>query len=149
MSPGPDRRAWLRHGLTVAGLLAASGLLPRLARAQASADWSEIVQALGGSLPVESAAVSISGPAIADDGASVPLGASTTLAGVTRLLILAQHSPATLVARFDLSPSVAANFALRAKLTASSEVYAVALLADGRACYARRFIEVTQGACGA
>jgi len=54
-----------------------------------------------------------------------------------------------LVALFQVSPSVEPAFSLRAKLAQSSAVYAVALMDDGRALYARREVRVTLGSCGA
>jgi sulfur-oxidizing protein SoxY len=48
-----------------------------------------------------------------------------------------------------VSPSIEPAFSIRAKLAQSSDVYAVALMDDGRALYARRQVRVTLGSCGA
>ena len=61
------------------------------------------MKALGTSGPAESKDVSITGPDIAENGAVVPVGAATTLAGAKRLLLLVEKNPAMLAAAFDLS----------------------------------------------
>ena len=46
------------------------------------------------------------------------------------------------------SPEVEANFATRAKMGQSSDVYAVAVTTDGKALYAKKEVKVTLGGCG-
>jgi sulfur-oxidizing protein SoxY len=53
----------------------------------------ELMKALGASAPVESKDVTITGPDIAENGAVVPIGASTTLPGVKRILLLVEKNP--------------------------------------------------------
>jgi len=43
---------------------------------------------------------------------------------------------------------VDANFTTRSKMGQSSDVYAVALMADGKALYAKKEVKVTLGGCG-
>ena len=152
-----SRRDMLIESARVAALLAAAGVLPGLARAQA-AGWAsaafeaknmaEAVKALGASAPVESKDVTITGPDIAENGAVVPVAASTTAAGAKRLLILVEKNPAVLSAVFDISEAVEPNFSTRVKMGQSSNVYAVALTGDGKALYAVKEIKVTLGGCG-
>ena len=149
-----NRPSMLRRGITVTSLLALTGLLPALTRAwQASAfdadRVSDVLAALGGSAPVESPLLRLSCPDVAENGASVPLGISTSLAGISTLMLLVEDNPNPLVALFKPLQGVEADFSLQAKLTRSSAVYAVALMADGRAYFSRRRVEVAQGACGA
>lgn len=150
----PNRRSMLQHSASVAGLLALTGLWPRLSRAYQSAAFEAnqidaVLAALGGQAPVESRQILLSGPDSAENGASVPLGVSSSLADISLLLLLVEKNPTVLAALFRPSPAVEANFALRVKLVESSAVYAVALTTDGQACFARKTIQVTQGACGA
>ena len=150
----PTRRSMLKHSATVAGLLALTGLFPSLSRAYQSAAFEAgqldaALAALGSRAPVESRQVVLSGPDFAENGASVPLGVSSALADISLLLILVEKNPTVLAALFRPSPAVQANFALRVKLVESSEVYAVALTTGGQACFARKTVQVTQGACGA
>jgi sulfur-oxidizing protein SoxY len=143
----------LQRSLAVAGMLATTGLFPELAHAYNNAAFQaktvqDAIKALGGSAPVESKDVTISGPDIAENGAVVPLGVKTTLAGVTKLLILVEKNPSTLVAVFNTSDAVESDFATRSKMGQSSDVYAVALTADGKAFFAKKEVKVTLGGCG-
>ena len=150
----PDRRSMLKHSATVAGLLALTGLWPCRSWAYQSAAFEAsrldaALAALGGQAPVESRQMVLSGPDFAENGASVPLGVSSALADISLLLILVEKNPTVLAALFRPSPAVQADFALRVKLVESSEVYAVAITPAGQACFARKTVQVTQGACGA
>jgi sulfur-oxidizing protein SoxY len=108
----------------------------------------DAVKAAGGAGLAESKDVAITAPDIAENGAVVPLGASTTLAGVKQLLILVEKNPASLVAMFHVNDSIEANFLTRAKMGQSSDVYAVAIMADGKAFFAKKEVKVTLGGCG-
>jgi sulfur-oxidizing protein SoxY len=149
-----NRREMLARSAGVAGLLAGLGLLPASAQAawpQAAFDaktLADAVKALGAAAPVESKDVTLTGPDIAENGAVVPVAVATTLAGVKRLLVLIEKNPNTLAAAFDVSDAVEANFSTRVKMGQSSNVYAVAITADGRALYAAKEIKVTLGGCG-
>ena len=148
------RREVLGHSAKVVGLMAAAGLLP----AAAQAAWNEaafkgktlaeVVAAMGGSAPAESKDVTITGPDIAENGAVVPVGASSTLPGVKRLMLLVEKNPSALAASFDITDKVEANVSTRVKMGQSSNVYAVAMLADGKVAYAVKEIKVTLGGCG-
>jgi sulfur-oxidizing protein SoxY len=147
------RRAILKRSATVAGLLATTGLFPQYAFAfnKAAFDAKSIadaVKAFGGSAPVESKDVTLTAPDIAENGAVVPLGVATTLAGVKHMLLLVEKNPSALVAKFDVTPAVDANFATRAKMGQSSDVYAVAIMDDGKALFAKKEVKVTLGGCG-
>jgi sulfur-oxidizing protein SoxY len=151
----PDRRQVLSHGARVAALLAGAGLWPAAARAawnQAAFDAKTVadaVKALGGSPPAESAGVTLNGPDIAENGAAVQVVIASTLPGVKRLLLLVEKNPNALSAVFDLSSdAVEPRIETRVKMNQSSNVYAVAMLADGRVLYARKDIKVTLGGCG-
>jgi sulfur-oxidizing protein SoxY len=103
---------------------------------------------LGADAPAESKDVTIGGPDIAENGAVVPITASTTLTGVKQILILVEKNPSALVARFNVTDSVEANFATRIKMGQSCDVYAVAIMADGKALFAKKEVQVTLGGCG-
>jgi sulfur-oxidizing protein SoxY len=151
------RRDMLTQSATVAGLLAAAGLLPATANAQAAA-WdkaafdakslADVAKAFGAQAPAVNPGISVIGPDIAENGAVVPVGATSTLPGVKRLAILVEKNPNALAAVFDVSDAVEANFNTRVKMGQSSNVFAVALMTDGRALYAQKEIKVTLGGCG-
>jgi sulfur-oxidizing protein SoxY len=70
------------------------------------------------------------------------------LPNVKRVLLLVEKNPSTLVAMFNVSPEVDVNFATRAKMGQSSDVYAVAITNDGKAFFAKKEVKVTLGGCG-
>lgn len=149
-----NRREVLKRSAIVASLLAGTGLFPQYAFAaynKAAFDAksvADVLKALGAGAPTESKDVTISGPDIAENGAVVPLTASTTIAGVKQVLLLVEKNPAALVARYDVTDSVEASFATRSKMGQSSDVYAVAITADGKAFFAKKEVKVTLGGCG-
>jgi sulfur-oxidizing protein SoxY len=147
------RRQTLKQSAVVAGLLASAGY-PQFAQAafnKTAFDAKTVqdaVKAAGGGTIAESKDVTVTAPDIAENGAVVPVGVSTTLAGVKQLLILVEKNPSTLVAMFHVSDAVDANFSTRAKMGQSSDVYAVAIMADGKALFAKKEVKVTLGGCG-
>ena len=147
------RRETLKQSAVVAGLLAGTGLFPQYALAYQKAAFeakslADVLKALGASAPTESKDVTIGGPDIAENGAVVPLGLATTLPNVKHLLILVEKNPSALVAMFNVSDAVEANFATRAKMGQSSDVYAVAITNDGKAFFTKKEVKVTLGGCG-
>jgi sulfur-oxidizing protein SoxY len=149
-----NRREVLSHSATVAGLLATAGLLPTQAQAAFNAaafdvkTMAELVKMLGGSAPVESKDIVVTGPDIAENGAVVPVGVSTSLPGAKRLLLLVEKNPSVLSAMFNVTDAVDANFSTRVKMGQSSNVYAVAMMADGKVLFAGKEVKVTLGGCG-
>ncbi len=148
------RRNLLAQSAKVLALMAGAGLLPQAALAawtQAAFDaktMAEAMKALGGGAPVSSGDVTITGPDIAENGAVVPVGVSTSLPGVKRLAVLVEKNPSALAAVFDVSDAVDANFNTRVKMGQSSNVMAVAIMGDGRVLFAQKEIKVTLGGCG-
>ncbi len=151
------RREMLSRSATLASLLAGVGMLPGLAQAQAAGystaafeakNMAELMKALGAGAPTESKDVTVTGPDIAENGAVVPIGAATSLPGVKRMLMLVEKNPSVLSAIFEVTDAVEANFATRVKMGQSSNVYAVAMMNDGRVLYAVKEVKVTLGGCG-
>jgi sulfur-oxidizing protein SoxY len=152
-----NRRELLSQSAKLAAMLATLSLLPQGAQAQVAGyntaafdakTMADLMKALGGGAPAESKDVTITGPDIAENGAVVPVGASTTLPGVKRLLLLVEKNPTMLSAMFDVTDAVDANFLTRVKMGQSSNVFAVAMMADGKVLYAVKEIKVTLGGCG-
>ena len=153
-----NRREMLSHSAKVAAMLAAVGLLPQVASAQTAGSFNtaafaaktlpEVMKALGAGTPTESKDVTITGPDIAENGAVVPVGAATSLPGVKSLLMLVEKNPAMLIAVFDVTDAIEANISPRVKMGQSSDVYAVAMMNDGKVLFARKEVKVTLGGCG-
>ena len=139
-------------------MLITLGVLPSLTYAQA-ADWNktafdvkkmdELMKALGvPGAPEESKDVSLTGPDIAENGAVVPVGVSSDKPGVKRLLILVEKNPALMAASFEMTDMLEPNVSTRVKMGQTSDVYAVAVMDDGKVLYAKKEIKVTLGGCG-
>ena len=148
-----NRRETLKQSLAVAGLLGATGLFPQFAwafnkSAFEAKNIADAVKSYGGAAPAESKDVTLTAPDIAENGAVVPMAAASTLPGVKHLLVLVEKNPNALVAKFDVSDAIEPNVATRAKMGQTSDVYAVAITADGKAHYAKKEVKVTLGGCG-
>jgi sulfur-oxidizing protein SoxY len=149
-----DRRELLARGAAVTGLLAMAGLLP----ATAQAAWNtaafeaknpaDVYKGLGVAAPTASSEVTLTGPEIAENGAVVPVVVSSTAPDVKRLLILIDKNPNTLAAAFDISDAMEPSVSTRVKMAQTSNVYAVAVKADGKLIFAHKEIKVTLGGCG-
>lgn len=158
------RRALLlqsvQQSLRLAGWLAGLGLLPAGLRAQGleavpvdgrpafqGRSLAAVLQALGSAVPQPDEGVQLEVPDVADNGAVVPVRLASALPGVTRLALLIERNPAMLCALFEPGPRVEPDFSLRVKMAESTDVYAVAWLADGGVRYARRHCTVVLGGC--
>ena len=148
------RREMLAQSATVAGLLASVGMLPATAQAAWTAaafeskTLADAVKALGGAAPVESKDITVTGPDIAENGVVVPVGCSTTLPGVKRMMLMVEKNPSVLASVFDVTDAVDASLTTRVKMGQSSNVFAVAMMGDGKVLYAVKEIKVTLGGCG-
>ena len=148
------RRELLARSAAVAALLGAAGVLP--ARAQAT--WNkaafdaksvdEVIKALGVSKPVESPDLTLTAPDIAENGAVVPIAASTALPGVKRIAFLVDKNPTLLAGVFDFSDAVETSVSSRIKMAQTSNVVAVAITGDGKVLFAQKEVKVTLGGCG-
>lgn len=149
-----NRRETLKQSALVAALLASTGLFPQFAHAAfnkaafEAKNLTDALKVLGAGAPTESKSVTITGPDIAENGAVVPFAVATSLPGVKQMLILVEKNPTALVAIFNMNDSIEANFSTRAKMGQSSDVYAVAIMSDGKALYAKKEVKVTLGGCG-
>ncbi len=148
-----NRRETLKHSAIVAGLLATTGFFPQQALAfnqQAfdSKTLDQAYKALGIAAPTESADVVLTAPDIAENGAVVPFVGATTLPGVKKILFLVEKNPSVLIAQFNVTDSVEPNFSIRSKMGETSNVYAVAVMADGKTLFAKKEVKVTAGGCG-
>ena len=148
------RREMITRSAAVAALLAGAGVLPASAQVAYSKaafegkSADEVIKALGIAKPVESKEIVISAPDIAENGAVVPIGASTALAGVKRIAFLVEKNPTTLAGVFDFTDAVETSVKTRIKMGQTSSVLAVAIMADGNVLFAQKEVKVTLGGCG-
>ena len=147
------RRDALKRSFAVVSLMMSAGMLPELAQAfEKSAfdakNMAEVFKALGLPMPTESKDVGLTAPDIAENGAVVPMTVQTSLPGAKKLLLLVEKNPSPLVAQFMLNPAVDTSFQTRAKMSASCDVYAVAVMDDGKTLFTKKEVKVTLGGCG-
>jgi len=154
------RREVLRTGggASLLALVAAAGWLkPGDALAQGAA-WNkaafethsldETMKALGGGAPAQSKdIVFVSTPDIAENGAVVPVGVSSSIPKTESIAILVEKNPNMLTAVFDIPAGTDPAVSTRIKMGQSSNVYAL-VKADGKYYVASKEIKVTLGGCG-
>ena len=141
-------------GAALMSLLAAAGIITP---GMALADWNktafdaksmaDTLKAIGAASPVDSKDVQVTGPDIAENGAVVPVGVSSTLPNVTMVAILIEKNPNALSATFTLPEGTEANVQTRVKMGQTSNVYAL-VKSDGKFFMATKEIKVTLGGCG-
>jgi sulfur-oxidizing protein SoxY len=137
----------------VIGLMAATGLI---SQAEAST-WNkaafegktldDVLKALGGSAPGKSGAITINAPDIAENGAVVPVGVTTTLPKTQQIAILVEKNPSVLAAQFMMTPDTEPFVASRVKMGQTSNVHAL-VKADGKWFVSTKEVKVTLGGCG-
>ncbi len=151
-----QRRNVLKSGSGAALLtvLAAAGIIkPGIALAEwnkAAFDaksMADTLKAMGVGSPADSKDVQVTGPDIAENGAVVPVGVSSTLPHVTMVAILIEKNPNALAATFTLPEGTEANVQTRVKMGQTSNVYAL-VKSDGKFFMATKEIKVTLGGCG-
>ena len=147
------RRDALKRSFAVVSLMMGAGMLPELAHAFEKSAFdaktmAEVFKALGLFMPTESKDVTLTAPDIAENGAVVPMTVQTSLPDVKKLLLLVEKNPSPLIAQFMLNPALEASFQTRAKMSASCDVYAVAVMDDGKTLFTKKEVKVTLGGCG-
>ena len=145
-----------RHILQALASLPAAGLLRPLA-AQGPLDSAQFDQAVadifGPGQRVTPGRVTVSIPAISENGYSVPLGIEvdspmTREDHVRELVVISQSNPLPVIARFQFGPrSGRAKVSTRVRLADSQRVYAVAQMNDGTLWSGYGHSIVTLAAC--
>jgi sulfur-oxidizing protein SoxY len=106
------------------------------------------MKALGGGAPAQSKdIVFVSTPDIAENGAVVPVGVSSSIPKTESIAILVEKNPNMLTAVFDIPAGTDPAVSTRIKMGQSSNVYAL-VKADGKYYVASKEIKVTLGGCG-
>jgi len=105
------------------------------------------LKSLGGSSADKSSAITINAPDIAENGAVVPVGISSTLPKTQQMAILVEKNPSALAAQFILTADSEAFVASRVKMGQTSNVHAL-VKADGKWYVTTKEVKVTLGGCG-
>jgi sulfur-oxidizing protein SoxY len=93
-----------------------------------------------------SGSVKINAPAVAENGAVVPVTVNTTLSDVERIALYVENNPQPRVAEFSFRNGALPYFSTRIKVGKSTEITAVAT-AGGKRYSAKQTIKVTVGGC--
>jgi sulfur-oxidizing protein SoxY len=108
----------------------------------------EVLKALNAVEAKPSTEIEITVPEIAENGAVVPVGVATTLAGASTISIAVSNNSTPLAASFTLSEATIPNVSTRIKMAKTAEVVAVVKTADGSTYVAKKEVKVTIGGCG-
>jgi sulfur-oxidizing protein SoxY len=151
------RRDVLRAGggASLFALLAAAGMLrPDAALA---ADWNQkafeaknikdALDALGAGNPASSNDILMTAPEIAENGAVVPIAATSKIPGTESIAFLIAKNPTALAASFDIPSGTEAAVSTRVKLAQTTDVH-VLVKAQGKYYTTKKEVKVTIGGCG-
>ena len=108
---------------------------------------TDAIKALYGKTAEASDKVKLDAPEIAENGAVVPIGVSTTLADVTSISFLVSENPNALVASYKIPAGTVPSVANRIKMAKTSNVIVV-VEAGGKLYSATKEVKVTVGGCG-
>jgi sulfur-oxidizing protein SoxY len=107
---------------------------------------ADALKAVGGT-PASSDQVTVVAPDIAENGAVVPVGATSKLPNTTEIYLIVEKNPMPLSAGFMIPAGTAPEVQTRLKMGQSSNVIAV-VKADGKLYSATKETKVTLGGCG-
>lgn len=144
MSAAAPRRAVL---LGLVALPAGAAL------AQDAASMQAAIAAIAGGRAVEEGGMALRLPALAENGAQVPLAVTvespmTAADHVVAIHLFATRNPTPGLASFHLSPALArAEVQTRIRLAEDQQVVAIAVLSDGRVRRAAAETRVATGGC--
>lgn len=144
-----NRRHFVR---LLSSVLVGAAVLPKLVMAWpkaflATTNKDALSQMFPGIDPISSDLVKLKAPAIAENGAVVPITVSTDLADVTNISVLVKENPNPLAASFDLTPASIPNVSTRLKMGKTTIVTAV-VMAGGKLYSTEKEVKVTIGGCG-
>jgi sulfur-oxidizing protein SoxY len=146
-----SRRVFVQTSLVGAALGAAastaSAAFPKQVF-ETTSPGDAIRAALGSDRIVDSSAVQVTAPDIAESGDVVPVSVATDLAGIESITLVADNNPVPLVATYRLAPEVGGFVATRIKLAQSCNVVAL-VKSGGKLHMAGKPVQVVMGGCGA
>jgi sulfur-oxidizing protein SoxY len=151
------RRAFLKNAGSIGtiAIAIATGLLkPGAAFAAAwnslaftSKDLADSLKNSGYDGATESSDIQIKAPDIAENGAVVPISATSNIPGTTSMAIFVDKNPAPMVADFTFSNGAEPYISTRIKMAKTSLVR-IAVKAGGKNYISSREVKVTIGGCG-
>jgi sulfur-oxidizing protein SoxY len=153
----PLRRAFLKNAGavgTIAIAIAAGLLKPGSVFAAAwnnlaftAKGLTEAITNAGYSGATESSDIVIKAPDIAENGAVVPVSATSNIPGTTSMAIFVEKNPSPMIASFEFSNGAESYISTRLKM-AKTSVVRVSVKAGGKNYTNSREVKVTIGGCG-
>lgn len=150
MTISPQRRTWLKGALATL----ATGLLPSILQAAWSKETFQkttvdaAIQAVFGPCEIiDTQAITVRAPDIAENGAVVPVTVKTDQPGVETIAILAAGNNQPLVSTFTLGTGAIADVSARIKMAKTADVIAVVKVGD-KLYRNHKNVKVTIGGCG-
>lgn len=107
---------------------------------------ADALKAVGGQTAT-SDQVTVVSPDIAENGAVVPVGATSKLPNTTEIYLLVEKNPTPMAAMFMIPAGTVADVQTRLRMGQSTNVVAV-VKADGKLYSATKETKVTLGGCG-
>ena len=154
----PSRRRFVYHAALLAlASFGASALRSTVAWAADAAGWpadafkqkdeADTVKLLYGKAAEASDKVKLEAPEIAENGAVVPIGVSSTLPNVTSISIIVAENPNALAASYKIPEGTSPSISNRLKMAKTTNVIAI-VESDGKLYRATKEVKVTVGGCG-
>jgi sulfur-oxidizing protein SoxY len=150
-------RRTLLKGISALGALAGVVAAGMLNPVRAFAAWNkgafeakstvDAMRALGLGDAVESKAIQIRAPDIAENGAVVPIDVTSDIPGTTAIAVFIEKNPFPYTGSFDVSQGAVPYVHLRVKIGESSPVRVV-VTAGGKHYTSVKEVKVTIGGCG-
>lgn len=151
------RRTLLKHLGTggAFGTLLISGLMRPITALAApwskpsfeSKDMAAAMKNIDAAAAVESKDIVLTAPAIAENGAVVPISVVSNIPNTTRISILVEKNPFPLAGSFDMAEGALPDVGMRLKFSQTSNVRAV-VTAGGKSYMTQKEVKVTAGGCG-
>jgi len=110
-------------------------------------DLADSIKNAGYGGATENSGIVIKAPDIAENGAVVPITATSTIPGTTSMAIFVEKNPAPLIANFEFSNGAEPYISTRVKM-AKTSIVRVSVTAGGKNFTSSREVKVTIGGCG-
>ena len=128
-------------------LMPISALAQWLESAFKSESFSDALTIMGSKEALLSDQITLKAPEIAENGAVVPIQASSTLENIESISLLVEKNPQPFTAHLKVFPGLLPNFKIRVRMGESSKVIAL-VKAGGKSYKAEAEVKVTIGGCG-
>jgi len=147
-----ERRSFLKDCVVTGAAFGASLLVPGSAFADEfdpfqATSLDAVLKALGIAGAEASDQIKIRAPKIAENGAAVPVGITSSIEGTTEIIAIAAANPKPLAARYRFGEGATTSVDSRIKMGQTTEVIAL-VRAGGRYYMAKTEVKVTLGGCG-